>query len=47
MGILYFAEIVTLGELFQNTGARAGFGGDEEMGIAAEDFDKGGTIVEA
>jgi hypothetical protein len=45
VGILYFTEIVTLGEFTQNPGARGCFGGNDRVGIAEEDLGKRGAVV--
>jgi hypothetical protein len=46
VGILYFTEIVTVGEFTHNPRSRGRFGGNDKVGIAEEDFDKSGAVVE-
>ena len=41
------AEIICLAERTQDLGAHGFFSGNDEVGMAAEDLDEGGAVVEA
>jgi hypothetical protein len=45
--VLDVAEIIPLGESTQHLGAHGFLSGDDEVGMAEEDFDEGGAVVEA
>lgn len=46
VGIFDFAEIVTWGEIAQDSGARGRLGGNDEVGIPEKDLGKSGAAVE-
>ena len=45
VGILDFAQIVTLGEFAQNSRARGCTGRNNEVGMPEQDFYKSGAVV--
>ena len=45
-GIVYFTEIVTVGEFAHNPGPGGRSGRNDEVGMPEEDFDKSGAVVE-
>jgi hypothetical protein len=45
--VSYFAEVVTLGELADNSGAQVFLGGNDEVGGPGHDLYQGGTVIKA